>query len=177
MATLEGFDANQVEPMGDFTPIPAGDYQAIATASTWEPTKAKDGEFLKFTFEVLSGEYRGRNVFTRLNLKNKNATAVKIAQSELSSICRAVGVMRPRDSAELHNKPLMVKVALEERNDKPGEFSNRLKGYSPMGSSPAQAPASVAQAARAEAEAVFGGPPTTAPTPAPATPATPPWRR
>ena len=34
---------------------------------------------------------------------------VKIARGELSAICRAVGVMQPRDSVELHNVPLEIK--------------------------------------------------------------------
>ena len=33
---------------------------------------------------------------------------MKIAHGELSAICRAVGVMQPKDSIELHNLPLLV---------------------------------------------------------------------
>ena len=33
MADLSGFDANQVEPNGDFEPIPAGKYLAVITES------------------------------------------------------------------------------------------------------------------------------------------------
>jgi hypothetical protein len=29
MANLNGFDANQVEPTGDFDPVPAGKYLAV----------------------------------------------------------------------------------------------------------------------------------------------------
>ena len=66
---------------------------------------------------------------------------------------------------------------MEERKDKPGSFSNRVVGYAPIGSSPQQAPASVAKAAMAEAHSVFGGPPVQASLPATQTTTAPPWRK
>lgn len=43
-------------------------------------------------------------------LNNANETAVRIARGALSSICRAVGTPHPKDSCELHDLPLLVKV-------------------------------------------------------------------
>lgn len=127
---LDGFDAEKVEPNVGFDPVPAGEYIAVAVQSEFKPTKAGDGEYLMFTHEIIEGQYRGRRVFDRLNLKNKNDTAVKIAQGTLSALCRAVGVMRPRDSAELHNKPFKMRVIVEENKEKKGEFGNSIKAYS-----------------------------------------------
>jgi hypothetical protein len=70
-----------------------------------------------------------RFVWARLNLDNPNATAVQIARAELSAICRAVGVMAPKDSVELHNLPLVVHVACKKRSDT-GEITNEIKGFS-----------------------------------------------
>ncbi len=56
------------------------------------------------------------------------ARTVKIARSELSAICHAVGVMQPRDSVELHNLPLVIVVKLKKREDT-GELTNEIKGY------------------------------------------------
>jgi len=53
---------------------------------------------------------------------------VKIAKAELSAICRAVGVMTPRDSVDLHNLPLQISVRLKKRDDT-GEMVNEIKGY------------------------------------------------
>ena len=61
---------------------------------------------------------------------------MKIARSELSAICRAVGVMQPRDSVELHNLPLLVIVKLKKRDDT-GELTNEIKGYEPKAAAPA----------------------------------------
>ncbi len=56
MADLNGFDANQVEPRGDFEPIPEGKYLAVITDSEMKPTKARNGHFLELTFQIQEGE-------------------------------------------------------------------------------------------------------------------------
>jgi hypothetical protein len=128
MANLSGFDANQIEPTSDFEAIPAGKYTAMITESELKPTKSGAGDYLQLTFEILEGPYKGRIIWSRLNLNNPNATTVQIAQRELSSICRAVGVMTPGDSVELHNLPLEITVKCKKRDDN-GEVTNEIRGY------------------------------------------------
>jgi hypothetical protein len=128
MADLRGFDANQVEPTSDFDPIPAGKYLAVITESEMKPNKANTGHFLQLTFQVIEGPYKNRYLWARLNLDNPNATAVQIARAELSAICRAVGVLAPNDSVELHNLPLVISVKCKKRDDT-GEITNEIKGY------------------------------------------------
>jgi len=152
MANLNGFDASQVEPTASFDPIPAGKYLAAITESEMKPVKSGNGSYLQMTFTVLDGEYKNRVLWARLNLNNPNATAVKIAKSELSALCRAVGVMQPRDSVELHNIPLLITVKLKKREDT-GELTNEIKGFEPKAAAASQ------------------------PQQAPQTSTTPPWRR
>jgi hypothetical protein len=128
MANLHGFNANDVEPTTDFDPVPAGRYVAVITHSEVKLNKAGTGSYLQFTFQIIDGEYKGRYLWARLNLDNPNDTAVKIARAELSAICRAVGVMTPRDSIELHDLPLLIKVKCKKRADT-GEVTNELAGY------------------------------------------------
>ena len=128
MADLNGFDARTVEPTADFEPIPAGKYLAVITDSEMKPTKNGNGSYLELTFQVIEGEYKGRLLWARLNLDNPNPLTVKIARGELSAICRAVGVMQPKDSVELHNLPLTLRVKLKKREDT-GELVNEIKGY------------------------------------------------
>ena len=141
MSNLSGFNANQVEPAADFEPLPAGKYVAVITASEMKPTKAGNGSFLELVFQVTEGEFKGRKLWSRLNLENPNALTVKIARGELSAICRAVGVMEPKDSCELHNLPLVVSV--KQKADADGEVRNEVKGYGKRetanGAKPAQA--------------------------------------
>ena len=127
MVSLQ-FDANEVQPTTDFEAIPAGKYLAVITESEMKPTKSGNGSYLQFTFQIVSGAQKGRILWSRLNLENANATAVKIARGELSAICRAVGVMQPKDSTELHDLPLVVTVKCRKREET-GEIQNEIKGY------------------------------------------------
>jgi hypothetical protein len=128
MANLNGFNAHEVDPSVGFDPIPAGKYLAIITGSQMKPTKSGVGTYLELTFQVLEGEFKGRLLWARLNLDNPKAETVKFARAELSAICRAVGVMAPKDSVELHNLPLVITVAHQKRKDT-DELTNVLKGY------------------------------------------------
>ncbi|QDU71062.1 DUF669 domain-containing protein [Mucisphaera calidilacus] len=131
MANLNGFNANEVEPSTSFEPLPAGKYLAAITASAMKATKKGDGSYLELELTVLEGECKGRKVWDRLNINNPNAVATQIARGHLSAICRAVGVMTPRDSVDLHNLPLVITVKLKKRDDIPGggELTNEIKGY------------------------------------------------
>jgi hypothetical protein len=128
MANLSGFNANTVEPTTEFEAIPAGKYLAAITGSEMKPTKSGNGAYLELTFEVLEGEFKGRKLWARLNLENANSLTVKIARSELSAICRAIGVMEPRDSVELHSIPMLITVKQKARTDT-GELTNEIRGY------------------------------------------------
>lgn len=138
---LVGFDASQIEPAVGFEPVPRGQYAAIITESEMKQTKAGNGEYLELCFQVIEGEFKGRRLWARLNLDNPNAVAVEIAKRELSAICRAVGVMEPKDSSELHDRPLLITVTCKPRKDN-GEMANEIKGYaaSSSASAPAQSP-------------------------------------
>ena len=140
MANLHGFDANQVDPASNFDPLPAGKYLAAIIESEMKPTKAGTGNYLALTFQVLDGPHKGRMLWARLNLDNPNATAVQIAQAELSAICRAVGVLVPHDSVELHNLPLVISVRCKKRTDT-GEITNEIGGYAKKEAPPTPPPA------------------------------------
>jgi hypothetical protein len=127
MANLNGFDASSVEPSRSFEPLPEGKYEAVITESEMKDTRAGNGRYLALTLEVVGGDHAGRRLWDRLNLENPNDKAVDIAKATLSAICRALGILKPKDSTELHNKPLVVRVAL--RRDENGETRNDIKGY------------------------------------------------
>ncbi|GAA4827279.1 hypothetical protein GCM10023232_26930 [Sphingosinicella ginsenosidimutans] len=136
MANLGGtFDATQVEPNAPFEVIPPGDYEVQITASSMESNKAGTGSYLKLELEIVDGPQAGRKLFDRLNLDNPNAQAVEIAQRTLSAICHAVGVLSVADSEELHLRPMIAKIKVVPRNDRPGEHSNEIGGYKPIGGS------------------------------------------
>ena len=129
MANLHGFDASQVEPASVLGPIPAGKYLAEIQGSERKPNKSGTGELLEFRFRIVEGEFNNHTLLAWLNMKNPNPIAVEIARAELSAICRSVGVMKPKDSAELHNLPLIIHVRCKKREDN-GELANEVVGYS-----------------------------------------------
>jgi hypothetical protein len=127
------FNANEVEPASEFEPIPADKYVAIVTESEMKPNKAGTGHYLQLTFQIIEGPYKNRQLWARLNLDNPSDQAVKIAQGELSAICRSVGVLQPHDSSELHNIPLSISVKCKQREDN-GEITNEISGYAKVSS-------------------------------------------
>jgi len=152
MAELDrGFKASDYEDMGTFTLLPAGTYKAAMVGSEWKETKSGNGEYLDCKFQVIDGQYKGTFVSTKLNLHNTNETAVKIARSELATICRAIGIDMPTDSSLLHNKPILIEVAIE-----PGtngyKDSNKIKMYRAITGAPVE-DAPVFRAADPAAEA------------------------
>lgn len=152
------FNAEEVEPSSSFNPIPAGWYTAIISASEMKATRDGYGEYLSLTLQVIEGQYENRLVFARLNLKNANDKAVDIARKDLAAICRAVGVMSPQGSEQLHDIPLMIKVKVRAAS---GEYeaSNDIGGYKAV-----------------EGENLTPAPKTQTPPPT-ATPAKKPWQK
>lgn len=124
-----GFNAANFEPATKtYDLIPDGWYQAMIIDSEVKPTKAGTGHYLQLTIEVTDGEHAGRYVWDRLNLDNPNETAVAIAQETLAQICHAVGVLEPKDTEELHHKPMEVRVGIQPAKGQYNE-SNIVKGY------------------------------------------------
>ncbi len=129
MAKLPGqFNAEKHDTMGEFSPIPVGDYLAEITKSTMETTKNGKGQYLKLEYKVLAGEHAGRVFWSNLNLVNDNAQTVEIAQKELATICKAAGKVVISDSGELHGIPMMVKLGIKKGD---GQYldQNTVKNY------------------------------------------------
>jgi len=126
-----GFNADEVPPATGFDPIPAGKYKVVITESEEKATKAGTGSYLQLTFVVVEGEFENRKLWARLNLNNPNDQAVSIARAELSAICRAVNVRKIKDSSQLHDIPLVIRVSAKP--DDKGEIRNEIKGYEAVG--------------------------------------------
>lgn len=129
MAQLpSAFNAGQHDKMEDFTPIPAGERLSVMVVkSELKDTKAGNGKRLLFYMKVQDGEYKGKTVFTGLNIVNPNPTAVEISQKELASICEACGKVTITDSQELHGIPFFITVGIEESDGYPPK--NIVKKY------------------------------------------------
>ena len=138
MATLN-FDASGIDTTSQFDAIPAGDYEAMVTASEMKTTKDGTGQYLEMTVEIQTGQFQGRRMWDRLNLQNRNPKAVEIAQKQLAQLCHATGVLQVTDSQQLHYRPVVMKVAV--KNDPERGPSNEIKGYKAKGTTQPQAQA------------------------------------
>ena len=77
---------------------------------------------------------------------------MQIAQSALSALCKATGVVKLSDTAQLHNRPLNIRVKIRPASGD-YEAGNALAGYETAGpaAAPAAAPAKPAAAPWAKA--------------------------
>lgn len=125
------FNAQGVQPNQALEAIPSGQYPVIITASQEKPTKAGDGSYIELEMTVQGGQYNGRKLFDRLNIRNKNQTAVDIAYSTLSAICHVTGRMNIQDTQQLHGVPFIAVAVKKERDDQPGSgnMTNEVRGY------------------------------------------------
>jgi len=133
MAQLgQAFDSGQHDDMNNFDPIPAGEYAVKIVDSDIKKTAAKTGKYIKFEFEVIKGDFKGRKIWTNLNIVNPSPVAVEIAQKELATICRAVGKAVIQDTQQLHGIPFLMKVRIKPaKGDYPA--GNAPTGYKPIG--------------------------------------------
>ena len=109
-----------------FDLLPNGTYQAMITESELCYTKSGNGQYMKFTFEIIG---KGKKIFENFNIVNPNEKAVSIAKAQLAQIVLAtVGDRIVRVSEELHNIPMSVKVGTEEGKNGYGD-RNKIYKY------------------------------------------------
>lgn len=166
MAILN-FDASTVQPDStSISPVPAGIYVAQVVDSDVKPLKSGNGDALSLKFKILDGPHINCQVWASLNIRHSNAQAQQIAQSQLSALCHAAGVIRLQDSAMLHNRPVRIRVKVREAD---GQYAarNEVTGFEAI-------PGGAAPAAAAGKPAAPAAPWAAAPA-APAANATAPW--
>lgn len=178
------FNAANVAPQESIAPIPSGVYLAHVIESDVKALKSGNGTALALTFQVMQGPYANRKVWASINVRHSNAEAERIAQSQLSALCHAVGVINLQDTTQLHMRPVNIRVKI--RKDESGQYGDRneVSGYEAAGAGAAPTGVSggmfpPAPPAPAQQANPFGAPPPAAApaaAPAPAAAAAP-WAR
>ena len=135
MARID-FDSSQVPDRPSQSLLPAGDYQVILRNSELRDTRAMDGQYWEFTFQVIDGPRKGATVIDRLNWKNKNEVAVQIGHWKLGRICKSVGKEVIQDTRELENLPLLITVVQRKQRDG-DRTNNEITDYQPCPDQPA----------------------------------------
>ena len=147
MATLDKFNASEHDDPG-FDPIPEGDYLVIIESSELKPTKAGTGTRINLKLQVIDGAEKGRTVFWGINYTNPNEVAQRIGRAELAMACRAVGILQPKDTMEMHNIPFYARVVVKPA-DRQYAASNEVKKAVSKAEHKAEAPPVAAGAGKA----------------------------
>lgn len=113
MANLgeDGFDDNDT---GGFEPVPDGTYSLIATESSLEENSKGTGQLLKFSFEIIDGEFKGRKIWEQFNWTHSKAQVQEIGRQRLAAFRNACGLSKILNSEELHNLPFNANIRIEE---------------------------------------------------------------
>ena len=143
MVELNGsFDASQIEPLADLTPVPEGWYPAQITSTEQKPTAAaKRGEtqdwLVEFVYTIVGPTHTNRKIYVSLNLGNSKPQATEMAHRELSSICHATGQAVIQRTEQVHNIPHMIHLKVEPAvfngdGSEKYKAKNVVKGYKPL---------------------------------------------
>jgi hypothetical protein len=135
----EDFDATAHESSNDYAPLPAGEYKLCAVASEMKTTKKGDGKYISFEFQVLSSLGEGRKIFANYNWVNPNEKAVSIGKEQFAALCKAVGILKPESTEQLHNIPFSAVVGIQKGTGEYGD-SNVIKKYQESASIAATTP-------------------------------------
>lgn len=137
MATLR-FDATAVEPQqsGNSEPVPAGNYTVEVTNSEVKELKSGNGLGLSLEFTIINpAPFAHRKVWANINVEHTNEQTQSIGQSQLSALCRAVGISRMEDSDELFGRILRIRTKVREATGSYGPRAE-VSGYESAGVTP-----------------------------------------
>lgn len=111
----QAIDFEQVEDRKSFDVIEPQDVVIAMTANEYKQNKKQNGHGLNLQFQILEGEFAGRNLWSLLNLDNPNADTVRIAQAELKEILVATDMLGKfgDDVDVLHNIPMIATIIVE----------------------------------------------------------------
>ena len=150
---LEGTYDEQAEPDAGRGPLPAGQYVARIVDAKREPvSKTKDcGSCLVLTWKVEGGEADSRLFWQRLNLwfNGTNEEKVReIANAQFAAIRQATGVITPRDTDELLERPCAVTLSVKQSEGY--NPRNEVTAVKPVGEARAAPPAAARPAPAAQ---------------------------
>ena len=105
------FDSNEVSD--EVALIPKGtEVKAVVIESDIQDRDW--GVRMPLVLEVTEGKHQGARIFDGFNLEHHNPKVQAIGQKQLKRLCVAVGVPRFKNTDELHGKPFMLTVGVQE---------------------------------------------------------------
>jgi hypothetical protein len=121
-----GFDSNSVEPQQDYEVLPPGKYPVVCENAEVKTTKKGDGHYLEVCVQIVDGQYRGRKLWSRMNIDNPSEVAQRIGLSQLAGLCKAVGIAVLSDEKDLLGKSCIANVKVKDEQ-------NEIRSWSASG--------------------------------------------
>ena len=110
----KGFNPSQVDRVNtDFSTIPEGTYRAEITKTELADNKNNTGVNLTLKVTIETGLFANRILFDNLCVVHENKHAQSIAQTKLAQICEAIGITDLKDTSQICDKSLSIKVKVE----------------------------------------------------------------
>lgn len=133
----ETFDVNTLpkSDMGNFDPLPAGEYGFTIKSAEVKDTKDGTGKYINCQLSITGPTHAGRVVFAKFNIRNKSAQAESIGRQQLGDMMRAIGLAAMQDTDQLIGGVGIVKLAV--RNDPGYGAQNDCKAFKSAGAAPA----------------------------------------
>ena len=150
-----GFNAANVEPQAprDNEPLPAGLYTVEITNCEVKALKSGNGTGLELECTVIDpAQFARRKVWSTLNIQHTNQQAEQIGQSQLSALCRSVGINQLDDSDQLFQRIVKVRTKIRPAQ---GTYAAKaeITGFEPAGAALPTTNAPAQQQAPAAAKA------------------------
>jgi len=117
-----GFKPQDHEPAGDFALVPAGKYVCQVAGASVQPTKAKNGYYVKVMLKILEGEHANRVLYDNINIDNPSEKCTQIGLSQLSALGRAIGVDSLQSVSQISGQVAVASVRVKNEN-------NEIKTY------------------------------------------------
>ena len=89
------------DSVGNFNPIPRGEYRLKAIEAEEFDTRNQDGSYLRVVFEVTTGDYARRKIFQNFNVNNPSEQAQEIGRGQIYAWRMACNRPTAKDSDQL----------------------------------------------------------------------------
>lgn len=115
MADLDNINFNEYEEMQEFELIPEGTYNAVVSNSEVIDLKNNRGKALKMEFTLADGTYKNRKLWNVYSLWHVDNEIARFGRSAFATLCKAaLGHANPRKSEELHQRMVVIRVAIKD---------------------------------------------------------------
>ena len=112
-----------------------GEHTATIIDSEVGETKNKEGTIVRLDYCLLDEPNGRQDVSEWVVIRHKSKVAENLGRAKMAKICKVLGVANPKDTQELHNRKLIIKIKHKEMDS--GSMFCRVVGHLPAPTSAA----------------------------------------